>query len=109
MCRPDLIAAILVQSARICWLEALNISEIAGSQNIENQGVLGVIRRFWEMQDKRLGPFRAKLLSAHLFFWPAPFMGWAKEMAGSPLLPQETAGPNGELALLRLLEPQYGR
>ena len=61
------------------------------------------------MQDKRLGPFRAKPLSAHLFFWPAPFMGWAKEMAGSPLGPRETAGPNGELAHLGLLEPQYGR
>ena len=61
------------------------------------------------MQDKRLGPNRAKLLSTHLFFWPAPYMGWAKEMAGSPLAPQETAGPNGEFALLRLLEPQYGR
>ena len=61
------------------------------------------------MQDKRLGPFRAKPLSAHLFFWPAPFMGWAKEMAESPLGPQETAGPNGELRLLRLLEAQYGR
>lgn len=61
------------------------------------------------MQDKRLGPFRAKLLSAHLFFWPSPLMGRAKEMAGSPLLPQETAGPNGELAHLGLLEPHYGR
>jgi len=70
---------------------------------------MGVIRGFWEMQDKRLGPFRAKLLSAHLFFWPAPFMGWAKEMTGLPLAPQETAGPNGELRLLRLLEAQYGR
>jgi len=82
---------------------------MADSQNIENQGVLGVIRGFWEMQDKRLGPFRAKPLSAHLFFWPAPSMGWAKEMTGLPLAPQETAGPNGELAPLELSEAQYGR
>ena len=68
-----------------------------------------MIRGFWEMQDKRLGPFRAKPLSAHLFFWPAPFMGRANEMAGSPLTPQETAGPNRELGFFRPLEPQYDR
>ena len=61
------------------------------------------------MQDKRLGPFRAKPLSAHLFFWPTLRMRWAKEMAESPLAPQETAGPNRELRLFRPLEPQYGR
>ena len=109
MYRPDLIVVILVQSAKIGWLGALNISEIRDSQNIEKQRILGVIRGFWEMQDKRLGPFRAKPLSAHLFFWPAPFMGRANEMAGSPLTPQETAGPNRELGFFRPLEPQYDR
>ena len=60
------------------------------------------------MQDKRLGPFRAKPLSAHLFFWPTSRMSWAKEMAESPLAPQKTAGPNGDLRLFSPLEPHYG-
>ena len=60
------------------------------------------------MQDKRLGPFRAKPLSAHLFFWPTPRMWWAKEIAESPLAPQKTAGPNTELGVFAYREAQYG-
>ena len=67
-----------------------------------------MIGGFWEMQDKRLGPFRAKPLSAHLFFWPTPLRGWAKDLAGSPTAPQETAGPNVNLRLFRPMGAQYG-
>ena len=56
---------------------------------------------FLEMQDKRLGPKRAKLLSAHRFFWPAPKRGRAKPLAGSPLAPQKMAGPKGDFSLIR--------
>ena len=68
-----------------------------------------MIRGFWEMQDKRLGPFRAKPLSARLFFWPTPRMRWAKELAGFPTVPQETAGPNVNLRPFRPMGAQYGR
>jgi len=60
------------------------------------------------MQDKRLGPFRAKPLSAHLYFWPTPRMSWAKEMAESPLAPQNTGGPNRKLGVFIYQEAQYG-
>ena len=60
------------------------------------------------MQDKRLGPFRAKPLSAHLFFWPTPRMRWATERVESPLAPENTAGPNGELGVFTYREALYG-
>jgi len=50
---------------------------------------------FLEMQDKRLGPKRAKLLSAHLFFWPTFIRSWAKQSARLLIMPKKRAGPKG--------------
>jgi len=54
-------------------------------------------------QDKRLGPFWAKLLSAHLFFWPTPFWGWAKDSSRLPMALKKTAGPNSNIGPKPLL------
>jgi len=35
-------------------------------------------------------------------------MRWAKEIAESPLAPQQTAGPNGKFSVIAYLEAQYG-
>jgi len=45
-------------------------------------------------QDKGQGPKVPKPLSAHLFFWPVEFSGWAKQSARLPIAPKKTAGPN---------------